>query len=126
MEEKGPGVTFSGGKVLTHPRGSSITSSKVIRVCSGKLYMFNFQLAGALVSSTSGSTHTNTTNNRDLCELWHRRMAHMHHGALRVLREITTRVTYFNVEHYEVYRGCSLGKYTKLPFLVSDNRSQAY
>ena len=75
------------------------------------------------MGSTSGSTHTSTKNNRDLCELWHRRMAHMHHGALKVLKEITTRVPDFSVKHYEVYRGCALDKYTKLPFPASDNKS---
>ena len=60
MEEKGFDVTLLGGKVLMHLRGASITSAKVIGVRSGKLYMFNFQLAGALVSSTFGSTHTST------------------------------------------------------------------
>lgn len=123
MEEKGFDVTFLGGQVLMHPRGASITSTKVIGVCSGKLYRFSFQSAGALVSSTSGSTHTSTTSSRDLCELWHWRMVHMHHGALGVLREIKTGVPDFSVKHYEVCRGCALGKYTKLPFRVSDNRS---
>ena len=47
----------------------------------------------------------------------------MHHGALRVLREITTGVPDFSVENYEVCRGCALGKYTKFPFPTSDNRS---
>ena len=123
MEEKGFDVTFSGGKALMLPRGASITSAKVIGVRFGKQYKFNFKSVGALVSSTSGSTHTSTTSSRDLCELWHRRMAHMHHGVLRVLREITTRVPDFSAEHYEVCRGCALGKYTKLPFPASDNKS---
>ena len=42
MEKKGFDVTFSGRQVLMHPRGASITSAKVIRVRSGKLYMFTF------------------------------------------------------------------------------------
>lgn len=42
MEEKELGVTFLGGQVLMHPRGASITSAKVIGVCSGKLYRFSF------------------------------------------------------------------------------------
>ena len=102
MEEKGFDVIFSGGQVLMHARGASITSAEVIGVHFGKLYRFNFQSKGALVSSTSGSTHTSTTNGRDLCELWHWRMTHMHHGALGVLREITTGVIDFSVEQYEV------------------------
>ena len=40
--EKGFDANFSGGQVLMHPRGASITSAKVIGVLSGKLYRFNF------------------------------------------------------------------------------------
>ena len=57
------------------------------------------------MSSGSSESH--------LCELWHRRMAHLHHGALRVLREIVTGVPQFSTEHQEVCRECALGKYTK-------------
>jgi hypothetical protein len=56
------------------------------------------------------------TNNNDLCELWHRRMAHLHHGALNILREIIIEVLDFNIEHQEVSKGCALGKYTKIVF----------
>eukprot|EP00253_Pinus_taeda_P005833 PITA_05833 len=122
MEKKGFDVTFSGGKVLMHPRGDLITLAKVIGVRFRKLYNISFQSAGALVSSTSVSTHTSTTNSRYLCELWHEKMVHMHHGALRVLRDITTRVLDFSVEHYEVCRGCALGKYTKFPLPTNNNR----
>ena len=58
-----------------------------------------------------------------LCELWHRRMSHLHHGALRVLREIVTGLPQFEIEHQEVCRGCALGKYTKTSFPSSDNRA---
>jgi hypothetical protein len=57
------------------------------------------------------------------CELWHRRMAHLHHGALRSLREIVMSMPQFNVEHQEVCKGCALGKYTKTVFPSSDSRS---
>lgn len=110
MEEKGFGINFSRGQVLMHPKGDSITLAKVIGVRCGKLYKFSFHSVGALVSSISGSTHTSTTNSRDLCELWHQRMMHMHHGALRVLWDITNGVPNFSVRHYEVCRGCALGK----------------
>jgi hypothetical protein len=62
------------------------------------------------------------TNNNDLCELWHRRMVHLHHGAMRTLREIVTGVPEFNIEHQEVCKGCALGKHTKIVFPSSDSR----
>jgi hypothetical protein len=65
--------------------------------------------------------HT-TSNNSDLCELWHRRMAHLHHGVLRVLREMVIGVPDFSSEHHELCKGCALGKYTKTAFPSSDNR----
>jgi len=50
-------------------------------------------------------------------------MVNMHHGALRVLREITTGVPNFSVKHYEDCRGCALGKRAKLPFPTSNSRN---
>ena len=77
----------------------------MIGIRQEKLYRLMFQPAQALI-------HNN--NNNDLCELWHRRMSHLHHGALRVLREIVTGLREFIVEHRDVCKGCALGKYTKM------------
>jgi hypothetical protein len=74
--------------VLLFPRGSSITSAKVIGTRHERLYKFLFQPVRALIHTTSSSS--------DLCELWNRRMAHLHHGALRVLREMVTGVPDFS------------------------------
>jgi transposase InsO family protein len=63
-----------------------------------------------------------TSNNNDLCELWHRRMAHLHHGPLRVLREMVTGVPDLISENHELCKGCALGKYTKTSFPSSDSR----
>ena len=79
-----------------------------------KLYKLMFQPARALI---------HTISNSDLCELWHRRMAHLHHGALRVLREMVTGVPDFSSEHHELCKGCALGKYTKTVFPSSDSRA---
>jgi hypothetical protein len=62
-------------------------------------------------------------NNSQLCELWHRRMAHFHHGALGGLREVVTGVPQFSSEYHDVCRGCALGKFTKASFPSSDNKS---
>jgi hypothetical protein len=116
IEEKGYEVMFHDGKVLLFPRGSSITSAKVIGTRHERLYKFLFQPVRALIHSTS--------NNNDLCEIWHKRMAHLHHGAFRVLREMVTGVPDFSSEHHELCKGCILGKYTKTAFSSSDSREE--
>jgi hypothetical protein len=99
--------------VLLYPKGSIVTLVKVIGIRHEKLYKLMFQLARALMHST---------NNSELCDLWHKRMGHFHHGAMRILREIVIGVVEFNIEHQEVCKGCSLGKYAKISFLSSDIR----
>eukprot|EP00253_Pinus_taeda_P033059 PITA_33059 len=51
------------------------------------------------------------------------RMGHMYHGALRTLREITTGVPDFSIDHFDTCRGCAMGKFSKSPFPSSDNRA---
>jgi hypothetical protein len=115
IEERGYEVLFCDGQVLLFPKGSNVTSAKVIGTRHEKLYKLMFQPASALYHATSSS---------NLCELWHVRMAHLHHGALRILREIVTRVPEFT-EHQELCKGCALGKYTKTAFPSSDNRASS-
>ena len=114
IEDRGYEVVFRGGQVLLYPKGGSITSARVIGIRQGKLYRLVFESVGALTCSTSS---------RDLCEIWHRRMGHLHHGALRVLRDISTGFPDFSIEQYDVCRGCAMGKYAKAPFPASDSRS---
>jgi hypothetical protein len=113
IEERGYEVLFCDGQVLLYPKGSSITLSKGIGTRHEKLYKLMFQPVRALI---------HTTKNSDLCELWNMRMVHLHHGALRVLREMVTRVLDFSSENHDLCKGCPLGKYTKNYFLSSDNR----
>lgn len=87
-----------------------------------KLYRFAFQLIRALVSSVGDNTRS-ITNSGELCELWHKRMAHLHHGAFSILRQITTGVSNFSIEHCDVCRGCAMGKYTKAHFPARDNNT---
>jgi hypothetical protein len=110
-------VTFRKGKVYIHPKGSSGSLSKVIGVWSKKLYQLQFEPTHALVSSC-------TSSGQDLGELWHKRMAHLHHGALKVLRESVDGLPVFSSDQYRVCKGCALRKYTKTTFPTSDNRSK--
>jgi hypothetical protein len=82
LQDRGLELTFRGTKVLIHHRGSPRASGQVIGVREGKLFRLLFQPLHALAASSDSSTQ--------LCELWHRRMAHLHHGALGELREVVT------------------------------------
>jgi hypothetical protein len=52
----------------------------------------------------------------DMAELWHKRMVHLHHGELKVLKDIVTRLPDFSTQHHEICKGCVMGKYTKTTF----------
>ena len=51
-------------------------------------------------------------------------MGHIHHGALRLLRETVTGVPEVSTEHDDVCKGCVLGKFAKASFPRSDTRSK--
>jgi len=61
---------------------------------------------------------------KDLNELWHRRMGHLHHGALRILKSTVTGVLDLSMEQDDVCRGCALGKYAKATFPTNKYRAQ--
>jgi hypothetical protein len=115
LQNRGLEVTFRGAEVLIHPRGSPRALGQVIGVREGKLFRLLFQALHVLAASID--------SNRQSCELWHHRMAHLHHGALGGLREVVTRVPQINIKHQDVCRGCALGKFAKASFPSSDTRS---
>jgi hypothetical protein len=51
LQDRGLEVPFTGTKVLIQPKGSCLTSRKVIVVRDGKLFRFHFQPLHALVVS---------------------------------------------------------------------------
>jgi len=73
-----------------------------------------FDYPKALFSNNSG---------KDLGELWHRRLGHLHHRALKLLRKIVTRVPESSMKHDDVCRGCVLRKFAKAIFPRSDRRA---
>ena len=75
LEDKGFRLKFRDHKVYIRPKGSDMSLDRVIGIKSGKVSRLHFEPAKAIVSS-----------NNTWGEFWHRRMAHLHHGALRHLR----------------------------------------
>eukprot|EP00253_Pinus_taeda_P015445 PITA_15445 len=117
LEDRGYKVLFRGGQMLMYLRGTPADSARVIGVSHVKVYKFAFQSLLASSSSTD-----NRASSSELCEIWHRRMGHMYHGALRTLQEITTGVPDFSTDYFDTCRGCAMGKFAKSPFPSRDNR----
>ena len=86
IEDQGLGVSFIDGHLHMFPKTARPPTSVAIGARCGKLYRLLFQPQHALAHSI----------NSELCELWHRRMAHLHHPALGLLRHMVTGLPEFN------------------------------
>ena len=85
----------------------------MIGIQSGKVYRLHFESAKALVN-----------NNISQGDMWHRRMAHLHHGALRHLRHAVIGVPQVQEEKHNHYKGCDLEKNIRKPFPQSEHKSK--
>ena len=99
---------------ISGPRGSDRSLDRVIGRRSGKVYRLHFEPAKALVSNSSNSQG----------ELWHRRMAHLHHGALKHLRHAVIGVPQVQEEKHNHCNGCALGMNIRKPFPQSEHKSK--
>jgi hypothetical protein len=85
----------------------------VIRVREGNVYRLQGNPVQALVHESER-----------LCELWHRRLGHLHYRELLILRGIVIVHPKFSIEQQGVCIGCSLGNNSKDGFLSSERRSK--
>jgi hypothetical protein len=115
LEVKGYEVSFKDRRAYIKPRGLSKGSEQIIGVRKDKLYKLQFDSHYALASNNS---------TRDY-ELWHRRVAHLGHSALKILGKIVTGMPSVTSEHREKCKGCVLGKYVRAPFPKSESRSKS-
>ena len=98
-------MKFRDWKVYIRPKGSDRSLDWVIGIQSGKVYKLHFESLKVLGN-----------NNNNLGELWHRRMAPLHHGELRHLRRAVTGVPQVQEEKHKHYKGCAMGKNIRKPF----------
>jgi hypothetical protein len=113
LEDKGYEVTFRKGKVFIRPCGSSEKMDRMIGVREEKVYRLQVQPGRTLASFTTA-----------IGELWHKRMAHIHFGALGHLREVVIGLPKITTERHDPCKGCALGKYVWTPFPSSEHRSK--
>ena len=58
---------------------------------------------------------------RDEGELWHRRLDHLHHGALKVMQQISAELPKGTLAQIDTCKGCTMGKYAKATFHEKEN-----
>jgi hypothetical protein len=87
MEDRGFVIIFQRGQVLICSEGASPGTTMKIGVREGNLYRLQGKTVQALVH-----------DNDNLCELWHRRMGHLHYKVFLILREVVTDLLDFSVE----------------------------
>jgi hypothetical protein len=113
LEDKGYEVTFRKGKMFIRPGGSSEMMDRMIGIREEKVYRLHVQPWRELASITT-----------NLGELWHKRMAHIHFGALGHLREAFTGFPKITTERHDPCKDCTLCKYAWKPFPSSEHMSK--
>ena len=56
-------------------------------------------------------------------KLWHKRLGHLHHGALKVMQHISTGLPKGTLVQLDPCKGCIMGKYAKATFQEKENRA---
>ena len=64
----------------------------------------------------------NKLASRDEGELWHKRLVHLHHSALKVMQLISTGLPKGTLAEIDTCKGCTMGKYTKATFHEKENQ----
>jgi hypothetical protein len=60
---------------------------------------------------------------RDEGKLWHRQLGHLHHGALKIMQQISTGLPMGILVQLDQCKGCPMGKYVKSTFHEKENRA---
>ena len=79
LDKKGFRVAFIDGKVLMWSKGKTINDAVEIGIEEGGLYTLKGHADSTLATSTINP-----------CELWHRRLAHVHYRALPIVSKVVT------------------------------------
>jgi hypothetical protein len=99
-------------KSLCGLKEKTIEETIVIGTKEGGLYKLKGHSDASLTQSTES-----------LCELWHKRLAHINYKALPYVSKAVTGLPYFKVDHEGVCKGCAQGKNINNPFPKSDNKA---
>jgi hypothetical protein len=106
LEDRGYDVVFSSGK--SYLRHKATGQIKKIGIRVKNLYMLG---------------KVEKVVRHDEGESWHRRLDHLHHGALKIMQQISTGLPRGTLAQLDQCKGCTLGKYVKSTFHEKENRA---
>ena len=115
LEDKGYDVVFSEGKAFLRHKKMGQTKKIGIRVKN--LYKLEVDGCAAMMSKAEEVV------SRDEDELCHRRLGHLHHGALKILQQISTGIPKGTLAQSDQCKGCTMGKFLKTTFHEKENRA---
>jgi len=97
LEDKGYDVVFSKGKVFLRHISTGWTKRIGIRVKN--LYKLEVDDRATL------SSKAEVVQSQDVGELWHRRLGHLDHGALKIMQQISTSLPKGKLEKIDTCKG---------------------
>eukprot|EP00253_Pinus_taeda_P001571 PITA_01571 len=115
LEDKGYDVVFSKGKAFL--RSKTTCETRKIGVQVRNLYQLHVGGCATMAGKAEGLV------SRDDGELWHGRLGHLHHGALKILQQITTGLPKGTLAKSYQCKGFNLGKFVKATFHEKDIRA---
>ena len=116
LEDKGYDVVFSEGKAFL--RSKTTGETRKIGVRTKNLYQLQVDGCAAMACKAG-----EVVSQDDEGDLWHRRLGHLHHGALKILQQISTGLPKGTLAQSDQCKGCTLGKYVKATFHEKDSHA---
>jgi hypothetical protein len=112
LEKKGFIVSFIDGEVLIWAKGETLNEAIIIGNEENGLYKLKGHSEAAMTHAIENS-----------CELWHRRLAHLHYKALPYICKAVTGLLELKGDHKGVCNECAQGRNIKNPFPKRDNKT---
>ncbi len=115
LVDKGYDVVFSEGKGFLRSKTTGETRKIGVRVKN--LYQLHVDGCIAMACKVEGVL------SRDDGKNWHQRLDHLHHGALKILQQISTGLPKGTLAQSDQCKGCTLGKFVKDTFHEKDSHA---
>ena len=115
LEDKGYDIVFSDVKAFL--RHKKTIQAKRIWIRVKNLYKLEVDGCASMMGKAEKLV------SRDEGELCHRRLGHLHHGDLKFMQQISTRLLMGKLAQLDQCKGCTMGKYVKSTFHEKENHA---